>query len=34
VNAIWAGPWASRAASAIGVIEKIIDFTTRNSPLP
>ena len=34
VNAISAGPWASRAASAIGFIEKMIDFTKRNSPLP
>jgi enoyl-[acyl-carrier protein] reductase I len=34
VNAISAGPWASRAASAIGFIEKMIDFAKRNSPLP
>lgn len=33
VNAISAGPWASRAASAIGFIEKMVDYTKRNSPL-
>jgi enoyl-[acyl-carrier protein] reductase I len=33
VNIISAGPWASRAASAIGFIEDMIDYTSRNSPL-
>src|SRR6266705_2231804 len=32
VNAIPAGPWASRAASAIGFIEQMIVYTTANSP--
>jgi enoyl-[acyl-carrier protein] reductase I len=34
VNAISAGPWASRAASAIGFIEQMIAYTTANAPLP
>jgi enoyl-[acyl-carrier protein] reductase I len=34
VNSISAGPWASRAASAIGFIGNMIDYTQRNSPLP
>jgi enoyl-[acyl-carrier protein] reductase I len=34
VNVVSAGPWASRAASAIGFIEKMIEFSTANSPLP
>jgi len=34
VNAISAGPWASRAASAIGFIDTMITYTTANSPLP
>src|SRR5207249_5042104 len=34
VNAISAGPWASRAASAIGFIEQMIAYTSANSPLP
>ena len=33
VNAISAGPYASRAASAIGVIEKMVDYCAANSPL-
>jgi len=33
VNVISAGPFASRAASAIGFIEQMIDYTRRNSPL-
>ena len=33
VNAISAGPWASRAASAIGIIEKMVDYCAENSPL-
>jgi enoyl-[acyl-carrier protein] reductase I len=34
VNAISAGPWASRAATAIGFIDTMIEYTSRNSPLP
>jgi enoyl-[acyl-carrier protein] reductase I len=34
VNVISAGPWASRAASAIGFIEKMIDYAKAASPLP
>ena len=33
VNTISAGPWASRAASAIGIIAKMIDDCKANSPL-
>jgi enoyl-[acyl-carrier protein] reductase I len=33
VNVISAGPYASRAASAIGFIDQMLDYTTRNSPL-
>jgi enoyl-[acyl-carrier protein] reductase I len=34
VNVISAGPYASRAASAIGFIEMMIDYARRNAPLP
>ena len=34
VNAISAGPWASRAASAIGFIDMMIDYAAANSPIP
>jgi enoyl-[acyl-carrier protein] reductase I len=34
LNAISAGPWASRAASAIGFIDMMIKYTSDNSPLP
>jgi enoyl-[acyl-carrier protein] reductase I len=34
VNAISAGPWASRAASAIGFIDTMIRYAATNSPLP
>jgi enoyl-[acyl-carrier protein] reductase I len=34
VNVISAGPWASRAASAIGFIERMIEHAKANSPLP
>jgi enoyl-[acyl-carrier protein] reductase I len=34
VNVISAGPFASRAASAIGFVEEMIDYTRRNAPLP
>jgi enoyl-[acyl-carrier protein] reductase I len=33
VNTISAGPLASRAASAIGIIEKMVDYVSKNSPL-
>ncbi len=34
VNAISAGPWASRAASAIGFIETMVEVAKACSPLP
>jgi len=34
INAISAGPWASRAASAIGFIDTMIEYAAANSPLP
>jgi enoyl-[acyl-carrier protein] reductase I len=34
VNTISAGPLASRAASAIGIIDEIIEYCLQNSPLP
>jgi enoyl-[acyl-carrier protein] reductase I len=34
VNAISAGPWASRAATAIGFIDMMINYAAANSPLP
>ncbi|MEO8226735.1 MAG: enoyl-[acyl-carrier-protein] reductase [Gemmatimonadota bacterium] len=34
VNTISAGPYASRAASAIGFIDTMITYATANSPLP
>src|SRR4051812_11069665 len=33
VNTISAGPLASRAASAIGIIEKMIDYVSQSAPL-
>jgi enoyl-[acyl-carrier protein] reductase I len=33
VNTISAGPYASRAASAIGIIEQMVDYCALNSPL-
>jgi enoyl-[acyl-carrier protein] reductase I len=33
VNTISAGPLASRAASAIGIIERMVDYCAANSPL-
>jgi len=33
VNTISAGPLASRAASAIGKIEKMVDYYAANAPL-
>ena len=34
VNTISAGPLASRAASAIGIIERMVEYAARNTPLP
>ena len=34
VNVISAGPFASRAATAIGFIGDMIDYSSRNAPLP
>lgn len=34
VNTISAGPYASRAASAIGIISTMVDYCRDNSPLP
>ncbi|MGH7663101.1 MAG: enoyl-[acyl-carrier-protein] reductase [Gemmatimonadaceae bacterium] len=34
VNTISAGPWASRAASAIGIIDSMVEYCSSNSPLP
>jgi enoyl-[acyl-carrier protein] reductase I len=34
INAISAGPWASRAATAIGFIDTMITYAAANSPLP
>ena len=34
VNTISAGPLASRAAKAIGTIERMVDYYEANSPLP
>jgi enoyl-[acyl-carrier protein] reductase I len=34
VNTVSAGPFASRAASAIGIIEKMVDYVGKNAPLP
>ena len=33
VNCISAGPLASRAASAIGIIERMVDYVAKNAPL-
>jgi len=33
INAISAGPLASRAASAIGIIERMVEYCAENSPL-
>jgi enoyl-[acyl-carrier protein] reductase I len=34
VNTISAGPLASRAASAIGIIDKMVEYCAANTPLP
>ncbi len=33
VNTISAGPFASRAASAIGIIERMVEYCAANAPL-
>jgi enoyl-[acyl-carrier protein] reductase I len=33
VNTLSAGPWASRAATAIGLIERMIEYTRAHSPI-
>jgi len=33
VNTISAGPWGSRAAKAIGFVEKMVNYTQSNAPL-
>jgi enoyl-[acyl-carrier protein] reductase I len=33
INTISAGPFASRAASAIGIIERMVEYCSRNAPL-
>jgi enoyl-[acyl-carrier protein] reductase I len=33
VNTISAGPYASRAASAIGIIDKMVEYCAKNTPL-
>lgn len=34
VNTISAGPYASRAASAIGIIDKMVEYCAANTPIP
>lgn len=34
VNTVSAGPYASRAASAIGIIERMVNYVKENAPLP
>ncbi|MFL5577177.1 MAG: enoyl-[acyl-carrier-protein] reductase [Gemmatimonadaceae bacterium] len=34
INTISAGPYASRAASAIGIIDRMVDYCAKNTPLP
>jgi enoyl-[acyl-carrier protein] reductase I len=34
INTISAGPYASRAASAIGIIERMVEYCTINTPIP
>ena len=34
INTISAGPYASRAASAIGIIDAMVEYCAANSPLP
>jgi enoyl-[acyl-carrier protein] reductase I len=34
VNTISAGPYASRAASAIGIIDRMVEYCAKHTPLP
>lgn len=34
VNTISAGPYASRAASAVGIVEKLVEYCAVNTPIP
>ena len=34
VNTISAGPYASRAASAIGIIDRMVEYCAKNTPMP
>jgi enoyl-[acyl-carrier protein] reductase I len=34
VNTISAGPFASRAASAIGIVQLMVDYYAANTPIP
>ncbi len=34
INTISAGPYASRAASAIGIIQRMVEYCSRNTPIP
>jgi enoyl-[acyl-carrier protein] reductase I len=34
INTISAGPYASRAASAIGIIDRMVQYCAQNTPLP
>jgi enoyl-[acyl-carrier protein] reductase I len=34
VNTISAGPYASRAASAIGIVQRMVEYCARNTPIP
>lgn len=34
MNTISAGPYASRAASAIGIIDRMVEYCSANSPIP
>ncbi len=34
VNTISAGPYASRAASAVGIVEKLVEYCAINTPIP
>jgi enoyl-[acyl-carrier protein] reductase I len=33
INTISAGPWASRAASAIGIIERMVEYVSKTAPI-
>jgi enoyl-[acyl-carrier protein] reductase I len=34
VNTVSAGPYASRAASAIGIIDRMVEYCAKNTPIP